>query len=157
MDEVSGLYCERFPTNWEELRFSNNPVKRLTFATTFKSNPRSREYMENLFSQRFPQGELVEKLQFRSIPRNATVVLTYQDSIGLGWTLTELRLRIRMRTKLIVLNGRGRLFELTFRNQLRLVLKRFLEKSMIPEVLFTVLLLPILPFVAAVDWMRGKR
>lgn len=157
MDEVSGLYCERFATNWEEMRFSNNPVKRLAFATSFKSNPRSREYMENLFSRRFPNGKLLEKTQLRSVLGSATIVLLYQDSIGLGWTFTEFRLRIRLRSKLVVLNGRGRLFELTLRDQLRLVLKRFLEKSMIPEVLFTVLFLPILPFVAAVDWMRGKR
>ena len=60
-------------------------------------------------------------------------------------------------TRVLVLNGRQRLFELTPSTWRAYLLRRALEKSFIFEGVFAVVFLIGTPFLIVWDWMRGRR
>lgn len=157
VNDTVGVLCERFSADWEQDRFSRNPLKQLRFARDFKANPRDKEFMAQLFYSHFPGGRILEYDNERVRTRGSSTVLLYQDSIGLGWTLTELNLKFRSHGDLVVLNGRGRIFHLTASTQLRLMLKRSLETSMIPEFIALLVAVPLLPLLIVADRARGRR
>lgn len=98
-----------------------------------RSNPRSKEYMQNLLYENFPDIELVD---FKHLSSSTKIILLYPDSIGLGWKKIETRLQAQAK-EITVLNGRKRIFKLSFSVHKKLLLRRFLELTFLPEMFFT--------------------
>ena len=124
-----------------------------------KSNPRSEEYMRKLFLEKVPDGtfrvfdgtkEKLAKLK-EEIGQAKTVFLLYPDAIGLGFRKIE-----SLAPAAHVLNGRRRDFALTASVRRSLRFRRFLEWSMLPEILFIPVFLAITPFFLLHDFLRGK-
>lgn len=123
---------------------------------------RDRGYMEGLFKTHFPHGELAELGQ-RGIPEAAiekadTVVLLYPDPIGLDFSACERFLASRWPTKrILVLNGRRRLFRLDRERRRRLALRRMLALFRPLEAAFFVFFVTATPFLLLVDLLRRRR
>ena len=115
-----------------------------------RSNPRSKEYMLELLQEKFPGTELIDLEQPCSPGK---VILLYPDAIGLGWEKIERRLKIHNQNqKLMVLNGRRRVFEFTPSIRRTLLLRRFLEMTFLPEIL----LMPFVLFYGALVATKDK-
>jgi hypothetical protein len=131
-------------------------------AMWFKANPRPAAYMRALLAEHWPQARLVD---VRSEPHWAgaltgaeRVVLLYPDAIGIGFGGIERRLlRLEPHGVITVLNGRRRVFELDRRVRRRLLLRRFLERSMLIECILGVGMLAATPFLVCLDLARGRR
>lgn len=115
-----------------------------------RSHPRSKEYMLSLLQEKFPGTQLIDLEQPRS---SGQIILLYPDSIGLGWWKVERRLS--RSHKLVVLNGRRRVFEFTPSVRRMLLLRRFLEMTFLPEMLLTPFVLFYGAFVATKDKFWG--
>ena len=116
-----------------------------------KSNPRSPEYMRELFALRYPEGRIEE-----TPPAGATaIVLLYPDAIGLGFGQIERRLPRGVPVR--VLNGRRRDFVLDRRTKAGLRTRRLLERTMTAEALFVAVLAAVTPFLLGADLVRGRR
>jgi hypothetical protein len=128
----------------------------------YRRFPRSQQDMCIRFEQYFPneadvqKTELVtskdglSKVQWNHFTR---VVLLWPDANGIGWTPIERKVfNNRSRDcRVDVLNGRGRLFELKWHLWRSFQVKRFLEKSFIPEILMVVGFLITSPVMALWD------
>ena len=116
----------------------------------WKSNPRDRDYMRELFAERYPDAELHEG---SDPPAAETTVLLYPDAIGLGFTPLERKLSGR---DVRVLNGRRREFALDAPTRRSLRARRLIERTMLVEAialpLFVLLALPMWLF----DALRGR-
>ena len=113
-----------------------------------RSNPKSREYMITLLNQKFPDAELVEVSQLYS---NDKIILLYPDSIGLGWKKIEANLMQKFQV-ITVLTGRKRLFDLNSTVHRRLLFRRFIEVTFLPEILF----MPFLLFYGILITLKDK-
>lgn len=121
-------------------------------AVCFRANPRPIEYMLTLLQERFPDAILLTPDQ---IPQEAMhIVLLYPDSIGMGWLLTELRCMQKSRS-CIVINGRKRQFNLNLITWIKLLVKRGLEKTFLPELFFAPILLLVGGLLACKDQFLG--
>lgn len=115
-----------------------------------RSNPRTKDYMARLADQKFQDVVLCDAIkQLKIDERN--IVLLYPDSIGIGFFMTELRLFLKKKS-LTILNGRGRVFELTAFSWICLLCKRFLESTFLPEFF----LAPIVLIVAFLLTIKDK-
>ena len=132
------------------------------YAVWYKSNPRSAEYMRALQQERHPDAEWVDTAKHSDwIDRLSganTIVLLYPDSIGLGFGPLE---RSVFAHKLnwnavVVLNGRRREFRLNGATRLGLYMRRLLEWSMLPELLFLPVFVVVTPLLWAIDAVRGR-
>jgi hypothetical protein len=87
------------------------------------------------------------------------VVLLWPDANGVGWSQVEKNVfrRIGSNTRLMVLNGRRRFFELSRGRWLVWRLRRFLDKWFIGDLFALVLLLSIAPVLWAFDRLKGRR
>lgn len=118
-----------------------------------RSNPRTLNYMKNYLERSYPGLSIVDAAK---IPSDAhDLVLLYPDTIGLGWGQLEIELLPRF-PRLKVLNGRGRIFSLDTSTRLRLRIRRFLEVTFLPELLFAPVLLAIGAFFALTDKFTGR-
>lgn len=117
-----------------------------------RSNPRSKEYMLELLHKRFPDAELVD---MTSSTESGRILLLYPDAIGLGWRGLEKTL-LRRFSHVSVLNGRNRYFELNYATLTRLRVKRLLEKTFLPELLFAPILIIMGVIWAAKDKITGR-
>ena len=123
---------------------------------------RDREYMLALFSSHFPDCPLIsmtdEKTPVPEIESADNVVLLFPDSIGLDFGVIERSIASRWPAKrLFALNGRRRFFRLDAPMRRRMAIRRFLEKSRIPEVGLSVVFIVATPFLALMDLVRGHR
>jgi len=123
---------------------------------------RDREYMLALFSSHFPNSRFVtmadEKIPAQEIESADNLVLLFPDSIGLDFGIIERSIASRWPAKrMFALNGRRRFFRLDAAMRRRLAVRRFLEKSRIPEAGFLVLFMVATPFLALIDLARGHR
>lgn len=123
-----------------------------------KSNPRTRQYMEKLLIDKFPGAKIYEVKPNELIPQSLIassdqVVLLYPDAIGLGFRKIEKSLQLSRSPA--VLNGRKRCFNLDTKTKVRLYYRRFLARTMLPEMLFTLLFLVSTPVLLAIDLLRG--
>ena len=123
---------------------------------------RDREYMEALFKSQFPRGELIVLEDF-VIPdarcaEADSIVLLYADCIGMDFGGIERNIISRWPLKrLLVLNGRRRLFRLDSEMRRRLALRRFLEATRLPEMAFLLVFLIATPVLLLVDTIRSHR
>lgn len=136
----------------------------------FRRYPRSWEYMNALTSRHISSAPLTPAKPFdadvsvASLPhvdwqRLQQIVLLWPDANGTGWSMLE-RWVFRHKTfetRVYVLNGRGRLFELTRPGWRRWRMKRFLEKSFLAEIGFLLVFLATSPFLSLWDAVRRKR
>ncbi len=136
--------------------FNKKPVwipEKLYRVVCHRSNPRSREYMLDMLGKKFPDAEVVDTNHTR-LP--GMVILLYPDSIGLGWKKIEKKL-IHQSQAMTVLNGRKRLFDLTSSIRRQLLWRRFLEKTFLPEIIFTPFVFIYGTVVALMDKYRGNQ
>ena len=136
----------------------------------FRRYPRSWEYMNALLSRHISNAHLTTAKRFdadvnvASLPdvdwqRLRQIVLLWPDANGTGWSMIE-RWVFRHKTfetGVYVLNGRGRLFELTRPGWRRWRLKRFLEKSFLAEIGFLLFFLVTSPFLSLWDAVTRRR
>jgi len=140
----------------------SQPLKRFKKAVWVKSNPRSENYMEELFRRLYPDGEFVAVNNPSDAKRAAInsdkVVLLYPDSIGLGFSRVEQSVKstIQPHCELRVLNGRTRDFILNGPTLRSLKLRRFLEKTMLGELLVGSIILALTLPLLLIDLVRGR-
>ncbi len=117
-----------------------------------RAHPRSKEYMINVLSEKFPDAMLVD---LENIPvQTQKLILLYPDTIGLGWYKIEKKLLPKIKN-LMILNGRKRLFVFTLGVGYKLAMKRFLELSFLPEIIFLPFLLALGLILALKDKLMG--
>lgn len=123
---------------------------------------RDREYMLALFNSHFPNSRSItiidKNLPAHEIESADNLVLLFPDSLGLDFGAVERSIASRWPAKrLFALNGRRRFFRLDPQMRRRIALRRFIEKSRLPEVAFVVAFLVATPFLALIDLARGRR
>jgi hypothetical protein len=115
-----------------------------------KANPRSPQYMRDLFAERCPDGVITD-----AVPPGADeIVLLYPDAIGLGFGAVERRLPSGVAVR--ILNGRRREFALDTRTRRALRLRRLLERAMLGEALAVAAAAAVTPVLLLADRVRGK-
>ena len=141
--------------------------RRLSRYLQHRRNPRSLEYMERVAHQIHPgfvAGQKHVVQEDRRLPTLAwhdvdEIVLLWPDANGTGWTAIE-RQVFRQKnpaTPVRVLNGRGRFFLLSRPVWRGFRWRRFLEKSLVPELGIFVLFLITSPWLALWDIALGRR
>jgi hypothetical protein len=140
----------------------NKLLEQYRYAVWYKANPRSAVYMRALQQERFPDAEWVDTSEdsdwINRLSRADTVVLFYPDSIGLGFGPVERSVLAHKLdwTAVVVLNGRRREFRLNDATRLGLRLRRLLEWTMLPELLFLAVFVVVTPLLWAIDAVRGR-
>lgn len=135
--------------------FQAKPVwmpAKLHTVVCLRSNPRTQAYMLNLLKTRHPDFILTE---VNKIPTDSEILLLYPDSIGMGWKAIENVCSSKSKN-LKVLNGRGREFNLDDSTRLKLLWKRFLEKTFIPEIFFAPILILTGLILGITDKLTGR-
>lgn len=137
-------------------------LAKFTSAVAWRANSRDADYMSRLFAQNYPDGVLLDMQQdsWRNQVSDAErVVLLYPDSIGIGWGVLEAQVASALPTsaELRVINGRGRDFTLDAPTWVSLAARRALERTMLPELALTPLILVSTPPLLIYDWLRGRR
>jgi hypothetical protein len=126
-----------------------------------KANPRSAQYMRDLFAEFAPDGRLVaEGVDLAAgLVGAERVILLYPDAIGLGWGRVEQAVRSAApaQASTEVLNGRRRHFGLDGRTLVQLRLRRVVERTMLGELIMTPLLLGLAAVLWPLDAVRGRR
>lgn len=117
-----------------------------------RSNPRTKEYMLDLLREKFPDAELISA---DNLHQTGTLVLLYPDAIGLGWGKLEKKC-FKIFKEVSVLNGRRRCFNLTYMGHNKLLLRRVLEATFLPELIIAPLLLIYGVILAIKDKIEGK-
>jgi hypothetical protein len=165
MGNTVGLYCFTFSAGIEAAQAQAlTPITAYRKVLWQKSNPRSEQYMRDLFFERYPDGEFVVVQDGESVARRLAgarqIVLLYPDAIGLGFGGVEtaaLRVAARSGMRVRALNGRRREFELDGRALRALRLRRVLERYMLGELAITIGFIMATPFLVFADFVRGKR
>lgn len=161
-EKVTALFLDPWIGMDEAAPMFRRPLLLWRKAMWFKTNPRPGAYMRTLLAEHWPEARLVD---VRSEPHWADalggtgrVVLLYPDAIGIGFGGIERRLlRLATRRAITVLNGRRRVFPLDRSARRRLLLRRFLERSMLLECVFGALFLVATPFLVCLDLAMGRR
>jgi hypothetical protein len=162
-EQVTGLYFNPWPEKWwhskEPLR---NPIELYRRGLWYKSNPRDEAYMKALFDEKYPGGRFVNVKENPGWPgqvkEGSTILLLYPDSIGLGFSVLEREVRGRTQgaPPPRVLNGRRRDFVLDGPTRVALKIRRFMERTMLMEIGFTLIFVAVTPILLTMDWIRGR-
>jgi hypothetical protein len=142
-------------------------VGRLSDDSIFRRHPRDTQYMRDLVAHahgaeyvpRIREVTRAKALGREALGDRRAVVLLWRDGNGTGWLPLESRV-MRYKsptTRVLVLNGRRRQFELTGNAWAAFLLRRFMGKSLIVEALFAVAFVVSSPLLAAWDRARGHR
>jgi hypothetical protein len=115
-----------------------------------KANPRSPQYMRELFAERCPDGEISDDVPARA----DEIVLLYPDAIGLGFGAIERRLPPGVAVRL--LNGRRREFALDPPTRRALKRRRLLERAMLGELVALAAAAAVTPLLLVADLVRGR-
>jgi hypothetical protein len=130
-------------------------------AVIWKANPRSAQYMRDLFADVVPGGVVVDAGpgMAEALAIADRVLLLYPDAVGLGWRRIERAVRdaAPARRPIEVLNGRRRRFALDGRTRRALWLRRALERTMLVELVAGAAIVGCAPALWAVDALRGRR
>ncbi len=117
-----------------------------------RSNPRTQEYMLALLREKFPAAELISEGDSYQMGR---IILLYPDAIGLGWGKLEKKY-IKKFKEVNVLNGRKQCFPLTSMVRNKLLFRRMLEITFLPEFIFAPCLLVTGSILAIKDKIVGR-
>jgi hypothetical protein len=85
-----------------------------------------------------------------------TVVLVHADALGLGCELLERVLLADPARRVLVVNGRRRVYALTSDARRALRLRRFLARTRLPELGFALAVWPVAAWLALVDAWRSR-
>lgn len=144
-------------------RPSRNLLEKYRRVVWHKANPRHEDYMKNCFFEHWPDGIFVnadtDSGWYHNLSEADTIVLLYPDAIGLGFAQIESRVAQAKKkwAAVRVLNGRKRSFLLTPFVRAQLVTRRFLERSMLGEIIFTALFIVITPLFVMIDRVKGRQ
>jgi len=159
---VVALFHSPWPAEGLVRPARSKPLELYRYAVWYKANPRTAGYMRALLQQRFPDAEWVATSEQADwvdrLSHADTVILLYPDAIGLGFGAVERSVQRHKRdgAAVEVLNGRRRVFPLNNAARLGLRLRRLLEWSMLPELLFLPVFVVATPLLWAVDALRGR-
>jgi hypothetical protein len=128
----------------------------------YQRNPRSRSYMETLVACVFPkeQGKIIDvtgpgiHVNWQQIDR---IVLLWPDGNGTGWAAIEQEVfrKKPARAKVLVLNGRRRVFQLSRGRWRAIKCRRALEKTLLLEMMLFLVFLITGSVLAVWDFLRG--
>lgn len=104
-----------------------------------KANPRTDVYMQDLLKSVEPKAKEICDLDFASLEK-ASVIIMYPDAIGFGGGRLE-KVLLKHCKEVYILNGRKRYFQLTIKTRRKLLFRRFLEKTMLVEIMIFPILL----------------
>lgn len=155
-----------FHSHWPEAGLArpgrSQPLALYRYAVWYKANPRNGAYLRALAQEHYPDAEWVSTAEQPDwagrIAEADTIVLLYPDAIGLGFASIERSVMAHKRdwSGVEVLNGRRRKFRLNGATRAGLRLRRLLEWSMLPELLFLPVFIAATPLLWAIDLVRGR-
>lgn len=157
-----GIYCDP----WAEIRTKansfRNPLALWRKAVWYKANPRTVDDMRRRLAAICPAAQFIDTQadpHWRDALASAeVVVLVYPDSIGLGYApLERAARRAATHASFSVVNGRSRHLHFDGRARFALRTRRFLEWTMLPELVAGAVILLATPILLAVDAARGRR
>jgi hypothetical protein len=135
--------------------------------STDRRNPRTHDYMVALVAETHgtePAAHIrtiasVDDLDPRELESADHVVLLWRDGNGSGWKAVEKYVlgHTRRGASVTVLNGRRREFALTPGVWRGYLVRRFLEKTFLPEAALFVLFWIVTPWLALWDLVRARR
>lgn len=141
-------------------------ILKLANHVQFGRTVRSKEYMEDLAHELFPEfqaGAMLTVGEDGVLPQTgwrgaSQVVLLWPDANGMGWGAIERDVfgRVPAGVRIIAVNGRRRRLTLSRRLLAGLSWKRFLEKSLAVEMAFTVAFIFITPAFMLCDFVRRR-
>jgi hypothetical protein len=156
------LFHSPWPAEGLERPAHSKPFAQFRYAVWYKANPRSAAYMRALQQDRFPEAEWVDTVTdldwANRVSQVDMVVLLYPDAIGLGFGhLEHTMFKHKPRWATVkVLNGRRRDFLLNSATRLGLRLRRLLEWTMLPEILFIPIFVILTSLLWTIDAVRGR-
>lgn len=158
---IVALYHNPWPSYGLERPPGRSPAALYRYAVWYKANPRAEDYMRALLAEHLPGVECVSTADASWSERIAVadqVLLLYPDAIGLGFAAVERTVLARKRiwAGVTVLNGRRRKFLLNGATRRALRLRRLLEWTMLPELLFLPIFVLVTPLLWAADLTRGR-
>jgi len=163
MHNIVGIFSAPLDTAIEPYHGKySGPIAKYRRVIWYTANPRSEQYMHDLFQARTPEGTFVnadKDSQWESTAADAdVVVLLYPDAIGLGFAPIERRIAPSKKdwTTVRVLNGRRREFVLTPAVAASLRWRRALSRLMVGEILFTLVFIIATPAFLILDFI-GRR
>jgi hypothetical protein len=138
-------------------------MRRVALDSASRRNPRTADYMSALADEGADSSQIVriadtQALDVRQIAAAHDIVLLWRDGNGAGWSAIE---QIVLRHKrpgcaVRVINGRRRAFELTHSVRRGFRLRRFLEKSLLPEAAASLAFVVVSPVLVVWDALRGR-
>ena len=138
-------------------------LEKLTIDSISRRNPRNRDYMRALLANAGLADACVVTAERRALDRQSlqsagTIVLLWPDGNGTGWLGIEQQVfnQTPDTTRIVVLNGRRRQFELSRRSWLGYLGRRALEKSLLAEAAFFAVFVVTSPFLVVWDRLRGR-
>ena len=158
--KVIGIFHNPWQSEYEPRKSLTELYAR---AVWLKANPRSEAYMREQFAQRYPGGTFInvdeEPGWIGQVSTTDLIVLLYPDSIGIKFSQLEALVKRAKRssTTVRVLNGRRREFSLSRGTIRELRLRRFLERSMLGEILAIAMFIAVTPVFVVSDLLRGRR
>jgi hypothetical protein len=159
---IVALFYSPWPAEGLERPARSKPLAQYRYAVWYKANPRSAAYLRALQQERHPDAEWVDTgadLDWISrVSRADSVILLYPDSIGLGFGHLERAVFAHKPdwAAVEVLNGRRREYRLNSATRLGLRLRRVLEWTMLPELLFVPVFIVVTPLLWTIDAVRGR-
>jgi hypothetical protein len=144
--------------------FLAKKIRTLAVYLEYQRNPRSRSYMEELVHAFFPnrQNKILDvnrspvQLDWDAMD---CIVLLWPDGNGTGWANIEREIFRRKKTtaKVLVLNGRRRLFELDAGRWRAIKWRRALEKTLVLEMGLVVIFFVTGSALALWDFLTQRR
>lgn len=129
----------------------------------FKSNPKNLDYLKMILKNKINDFEIVtikneSGLNTIDFDKYDEIVLLYPDSIGLGWRNVENLLfkKTDEMKNICMINGRGRTIIFNKVNLFSLRVRRFLEKTLLAEIIFTLFFVVFTPVLLIRDLFNGK-
>lgn len=160
---VLALLYDPWPKNYgSDKGWVRRITTRLRRSRFSKANPRDAEYMRTLCAETWGEAEITDPASASTpdlIRRADVIVLLYPDTIGQGFAGVERDVQ-RLKNEaaeMRALNGRRRDFRLSPAVLRGLRLRRWLERTMLTECLFTAAFLLITPILLVIDYATGRR
>lgn len=140
------------------------PFRELVRGSRLRRNPRNLEYMKRIIPSDYKNIEIahiakIDDLKKFSFEHREEIVLLWPDGNGYGWNKVERYIfhRKTPRCKVIVVNGRRRVFVLNRTRRSGFLIRRFIEKFLVFEFIFTAFFIIATPFFLFYDLIRGRK
>jgi hypothetical protein len=159
---IVALFYSPWPAGGLERPPHHKPLELYRYAVWYKANPRPVDYMRALQQECLPDAEWIDAGDQADWSERVSdadkIFLLYSDAIGLGFGAVERSVAQHKRrwANVEVLNGRRRTFRLNSATRVGLRLRRLLEWSMLPELLFLPVFVIVTPLLLAIDAVRRR-